>query len=220
MYSVFNATILFRIFALSVCTGLSACDYSKNSNQQDSAHTENMSVKHVAADSVQHEAIQSGKKLTEVAGQATLPTAAEVNDLDQPEISREAQAFVGRYHTQISCIDPFAMCDQGSSEFIINLLPDGTAHRTFVYMGKMTYEKNEIKSNRSYQKNTWIYDEKNHEIIINRIEGIKFFYHVDAEKNLVMDVDQILNATEENKQYFKQNNIAPTKAYVLKRFDN
>ena len=61
MYSVFNATTLFRILVLSVCTGLSACDYPKNNNQQDSAQTENMLVKHAAADSVQHDATQSGK---------------------------------------------------------------------------------------------------------------------------------------------------------------
>lgn len=87
-------------------------------------------------------------------------------------------------------------------------------------MGKMTYENNEIKPNRSYQKNTWVYDELTHEIIINRIEGIQFFYKVNADGNLVMDLDKILNSSESNRNYFNQNNAAPEKAYVLTKLNN
>jgi len=159
--------------------------------------------------------------LTEVAGQATLPTINKFVPSDEiDKIPTKAEAFVGRYHAQIDCEDPFAMCNKGNAEFIINLLADGTAHRTFVYMGKVTNDSNIIKSNRTYQKNTWIYDEATHEIIVNRIEGIQFFYKVDSQHNLVMDLDKILNGTEANRLYFRQHNLAPTKAYVLYKFDH
>lgn len=222
MYPVFNKVIFFQVLAVGLCAMLSACDSSTNSKQQAHADVQNSTSETITQASPSHDIAQHGKKLTEVAGQATLPAVAENKELDhQPEtISKKAHAFVGRYHVQISCDDPFAMCDRGSSEFIINLLPDGTAHRTLVYMGKMTYENNAIKTKRSYQKNTWTYDEASHEIIIHRVEGIHFFYKVDADKNLVMDLDKILNGTEENKAYFQQNNSAPTKSYVLKKFDN
>ena len=223
MYVVFNGINFVRVMTFSCCVALTACDSSTTNNKQDrsgSASSSNDVLNQGAL--TQHDEVQHGKKLTEVAGQATLPTASEVNALDQPSeaMTPKAQQLVGRYHVQINCEDPFAMCDQGNSEFIINLLPDGTAHRTLVYMGKMTYENNDIKSNRSYQKNTWTYDEANREVIVNRIEGIQFYYKVDAHKNLIMDLDKILNGTEKNKVYFQQNNIAPTKAYVLTRFDH
>ena len=52
--------------------------------------------------------------------------------------------------------------------------------------------------------------------MINRIEGIQFYYKVDEQNDLVMDIDKIINGTEENRLYFSQHHTAPTKAYVFK----
>lgn len=223
MYLTFHKVIFFRILGISICTVLGACDSSKsNDKQQGASDTQNSSSELALQPTPQRANASEGKKLTDLAGQATLPAMAEMKGQDQQSdvVSTKAEAFVGRYHVQMSCEDPFAKCEKGSAEFIINLLPDGTAHRTFVYMGKMTYENNDIKPNRGYQKNTWVYDEVNHEIVINRIEGIQFYYNVDAQNDLVMDIDKIVNGTEENRLYFSQHHTAPTKAYVLKKFDN
>jgi len=223
MYLTFHKVIFFRILGISICTVLSACDSSKsNDKQQGASDTQNSSSELALQPTPQRANASEGKKLTDLAGQATLPAMVEMKGQDQQSdvVSTKAEAFVGRYHVQMSCEDPFAKCEKGSAEFIINLLPDGTAHRTFVYMGKMTYENNDIKPNRGYQKNTWVYDEVNHEIVINRIEGIQFYYKVDAQNDLVMDIDKIVNGTEENRLYFSQHHTAPTKAYVLKKFDN
>lgn len=223
MYLTFHKVNFFRILGISICTVLSACDSSKsNDKQQGTSDTQNSSSELALQETPQHAHSSEGKKLTDLAGQATLPAVVDMQSQDQQsgEIPTKAETFVGRYHVQMSCEDPFAKCDKGSAEFIINLLPDGTAHRTFVYMGKITYENNDIKSNRAYQKNTWIYDELNHEIVINRIEGIQFYYKVDEQNDLVMDIDKIINGTEENRLYFSQHHTAPTKAYVLKKFDN
>ena len=223
MYLTFHKVIFFRILGISICTVLSACDSSKsNDKQQGASDTQNSSSELALQPTPQRANASEGKKLTDLAGQATLPAMAEMKGQDQQSdvVYTKAEAFVGRYHVQMSCEDPFAKCEKGSAEFIINLLPDGTAHRTFVYMGKMTYENNDIKPNRGYQKNTWVYDEVNHEIVINRIEGIQFYYKVDAQNDLVMDIDKIVNGTEENRLYFSQHHTAPTKAYVLKKFDN
>jgi hypothetical protein len=223
MHVMVHKISLFRILGISICSLLSACDSSKSNNKQQSvSDSQNSSSELALQEEIQALPASDGKKLSEVAGQATLPAMADVKSFgpQSETLASKAEEFVGRYHVQMSCEDPFAKCEKGNAEFIINLLADGTAHRTFVYMGKMTYENTDVKSSRSYQKNTWIYDEVQHEIIVNRIEGIQFFYKVDEKNNLVMDLDKILNGTEENRLYFKQHHTAPTKAYVLKRFDN
>ncbi len=219
MYLNLNKVGFFRILSMSICLGLVACDSQDSIDQEHTADSQN-SLSKVESESPSQRA-NSAKRLTEVAGQATLPAASELKGVDQQTpLSAKAESFVGRYHTQISCADRFVNCEKGNAEFIINLLPDGTAHRNIVYMGKMTYENNEIKPNRSYQKNTWVYDDVNHQIVINRIEGIQFFYKVNVDGNLVMDLDRILNSSESNRLYFNQNNPAPEKAYVLTKLNN
>lgn len=218
MYFSFSRVNLLRIVGISLCMMLSACDSSKSNSKQLAGSDQNHPSTEITQSKPDEPASSDGRNLADVAGQATLP---EIKKLDQNNtISKKAEAFVGRYHTEINCEDPFAMCEHGSSEFIINLLPDGTAHRTIVYMGRVTVEKNEKAEAYPYQKNTWIYDDQNNQIVVNRKEGIQFFYHVDAHNNLVMDIDKILNGTEENRRYFSQHNIAPTKNYVMEKFDH
>ncbi len=220
MYLNLNKVGFCRILSMSICLVLGACDSQSSMDQEESAMSQRSANE--AEQDHPSQRTNTAKKLTEVAGQATLPVTSDPKDVDQQakQLPTKAESFVGRYYTQISCEDRFVHCTKGNAEFIVNLLPDGTAHRNIIHMGKMTYENNVIKPNRAYQKNTWVYDEVNHQIIINRIEGVQFFYKIDADHNLVMDLDKILNSSESNRRYFNQNNPAPAKAYVLKKLDN
>ena len=69
------------------------------------------------------------KRLTEVAGQATAPMQTAATEHHIPE---NHLTYVGRYTIQISCEDKFVMCESGKVDYILTLLPDGTAHRIFV----------------------------------------------------------------------------------------
>lgn len=149
-----------------------------------------------------------GKRLTEVAGQATIPTVEQkkVENI----IPKIAEPFVGRYKTIVSCDDPIVFCKEGTADFILNLLPDGTAHRTITYLGKITFA-----SDKQYRQDRWLYDEKSHEIILSRASGVEFFYNIDQDKKLTMNLTKIANATETNRQFFAEGNPFPQKAYVL-----
>lgn len=227
MYLKFKKVRFVQFVGFSLCFFLSACDsqqhtleHSQDHQQQNTTAPQINEKKPIALENA-----NVGRKLTEVAGQATLPITADADDDHSASqvatISAKAESLIGRYSVTINCKDRFALCDQGNAQFIINLLPDGTAHRTFVYPGKVTYDNNEIKSNRSYEKNTWVYDEENHEVIVNRIEGTQFFYKVDEHQNLVMDLEKILNSSENNRLYFRETeHPAPEKAYILKKVDN
>ena len=61
-----------------------------------------------------------------MAGQATAPiqTVATEHHIPANHLS-----YVGRYTTQISCEDKFVMCERGTVDYILTLLPEGTAHR-------------------------------------------------------------------------------------------
>lgn len=156
-----------------------------------------------------------GEKLTEAAGPSAMHISAVEQDIP---VSGDMMKFVGRYHTEISCEDAFAHCEKGTAEYIINLLPDGTAHRTFVYKGKLGSDQKIHISKRNYQKNTWSYDERYNQIIVKRIEGIQFFYNVD-DNQLVINREKTLNDDHTNKRYFEQQKqYLPDQDYVLTRF--
>lgn len=54
-------------------------------------------------------------------------------------LSKNAMPYVGRYRVDISCSDPYVGCERGTANFILNLLADGTAHRSIVHMGKIMF---------------------------------------------------------------------------------
>lgn len=53
-----------------------------------------------------------------------------------------ARNFIGRYHANIPCEDDFVACEKGTAEFILNLLPDGTVHRSIIHYGKIFADRN------------------------------------------------------------------------------
>ncbi len=151
-----------------------------------------------------------GKKLTEVAGQATLPVATKAIEETPHTIPQSAEPYVGRYQTVIRCDDPFVACEKGTADFIVNLLADGTAHRSIIHLGQITFA-----SDVQYHQDHWSYDLEHHQIILHRGNGVEFFYHIDPDQNLVMDLAKISNQTKRNRQYFAQGNAFPKYAYRL-----
>ena len=148
------------------------------------------------------------KRLTEVAGQATAPMQTVAIEHHIPE---NHLSYVGRYTTQISCEDKFVMCERGTVDYILTLLPDGTAHRIFVNAGQISYD-----NKKQYGKDLWFYDEDAHQIVVARASGVNFYYNVDQDHNLIMDKNKIAIATENNREYFKSNPL-PSQNYHLIR---
>lgn len=148
------------------------------------------------------------KRLTEVAGQATAPMQTAATEHHIPE---NHLTYVGRYTIQISCEDKFVMCESGKVDYILTLLPDGTAHRIFVNAGQISYD-----NKKKYRKDLWFYDEDAHQIVVARASGVNFYYNVDQDHNLIMDKNKIAIATENNREYFKSNSL-PSQNYHLIR---
>nr|WP_218945038.1 MULTISPECIES: hypothetical protein [Acinetobacter] len=148
------------------------------------------------------------KRLTEVAGQAIAPIQTAATEHHIPE---NHLTYVGRYTIQISCEDKFVMCESGKVDYILTLLPDGTAHRIFVNAGQISYD-----NKKKYRKDLWFYDEDAHQIVVARASGVNFYYNVDQDHNLIMDKNKIAIATENNREYFKSNPL-PSQNYHLIR---
>ena len=162
------------------------------------------------------EAAAHGQSLSEVAGQATLATQQLSLDNTLPE---QAKVYVGRYLASIPCDDGFIPCKEGTAEFILNLLPDGTVHRSIIHYGKVFADKPVTEAgNTTYRKDMWSLDNVNHEIIVHRKEGVIFYYYIQDKNHLVMDVARIHNEkVGANKEMFKNGYPKPAKAYVLTR---
>ena len=52
-------------------------------------------------------------------------------------------------------------------------------------------------------------------MILHRSNGVEFFYDIDKDQNLVMDLDKIAHASVLNEQYFAEGNPFPQQAYRL-----
>ncbi len=208
----------FRIMSFAMCVGitLSACNGS--TPQQDS--TSHQEAENDVSENNNH---VQGMKLRDVAGQATIQTSNVIIP-DIKQMSKKELQLAGRYHVQISCKDPFPKCDSGSAEFIINLLPDGTAYRTFVYFGRVSNEisgsESPIVNDSVNHQDTWEYDPANNEIIIHRAYNVDFYYDVIDENTIQMKLEKILHGKEENIAYFEAGNPAPSKAYKFEKYDD
>lgn len=162
------------------------------------------------------ESPERGTKLTEVAGRATLPKE------DSPikeEIPPYAQEFAGRYHAMISCDEHFVPCSKGEAEYILNLLPDGTMHRSIVHYGKVFADKLATdQRNTNYRKDTWLVNPEATEIIVQRKEGVNFYYKIIDRDHIIMDLEKINNGNGgRNKRMFEQGVPRPERAYMLTR---
>jgi hypothetical protein len=158
---------------------------------------------------------QSGKKLTELAGQASMPN--EAASTVQQDLADEQALYVGRYHVKISCKDNFVQCSEGSAEYILTLAADGSAYRSIVYTGKLFSEKLAEDSNiRTYRRDTWSVNPEDSELVVHLEEGAEFYYRVDKQQNLILDLDQTLNLDNQiNQHLFAAGHPMPTQAYRL-----
>nr|WP_168381723.1 hypothetical protein [Acinetobacter indicus] len=184
------------------CLSLAACDPTFNSQEGEEAQPFTP-----VADLQVTEDVPS-KRLSEVAGQPVFPSA---EDADKAVVPEAALAYVGRYQVKISCEDAYVKCETGTADFILTLLPDGTAHRSIVYLGRVM-----AGAQMNYHLDYWMYDEAAHQIIVHRSNGVEIFYDIDGTQNLRMDLEKIATVSTVNQQYFSRNPL-PAHAYYLEK---
>lgn len=207
-----------KSLGLSACVLLGACDSSTQSKEN--AFNQSTSNAITAVSTTDDQQVEQAKSLTQVAGRTASPhiSEQEINSKVQKNIPKNAEKFVGRYHVIVDCHEKFSLCEQGKAEFVINLLKDGTSHRTIIFLGKMGYEKNANSSNRISQENTWKYNAETHQIEVDRGEGVKFYYGVNGKGDLVIDLDHIYADNKIENGQFVDGSSVPSQEYVLKKF--
>lgn len=152
-----------------------------------------------------------GQRLRQIASEVVAPGRSRVSNSKVPE---QARPYIGRYKVVMRCDDPFIHCKEGTADFVISLLEDGSAHRSIIYLGSI-----QSASEDQYRQDRWSYQPESHQIILHRASGVEFFYNIDRDGNIVMDLDKIANATAVNRDYFAKTNRFPTQAYKLIKID-
>lgn len=156
---------------------------------------------------------EQGQSLTDVASKAATPNLQkEKSDADENQIPDHSQKYVGRYHVEISCDDAIVHCDQGRAELILNLSADGSAYRTIIHLGKITFA-----TPNQYRQDRWSYDAESNQIVLQRSNGVEFYYDIANDHSLVMNLDKIANHTEINKAFFAEGNPMPQQPYKLQK---
>lgn len=153
--------------------------------------------------------------LADVISQSHLPHDTHKPYVQDREhrMSSQQLSHVGRYYTTMSCDQALIHCEQGQMQYILNLLPDGTAHRMLLRPGRVYVRHNGPVQ--SYRQDLWHYDPETHEVIIHLREGVEVFYLVDQQNNLQMELEKTLNYNENNKRFFSIHYPAPSYAYKL-----
>ena len=194
--------------------GLSACD---------SHHPE--SAKQQAQTQPSHEIMESdpqqGMSLTQVAGQATLPRPV-THKHTPTKLSETELAYVGRYHARIPCSDPFAGCvnNENEAEYIINLLDDGSVFWTNTSFGRLGTDssQNIAKIEQTCKQVHWHVHKDQNEIMIRcDAADVNLYYQINANQDLVMNLDKIWNGDHgQNRKFFNEYPF-PKKAYVFEK---
>ena len=222
--------VIKKNLALLTCAGmLSGCDAQKSSPKilSEASYPEEQTIV-VSADVANMDAVavsapqekeeSAGRKLTEIAGQATLP--AEKHKHKEDGIADTDLQYVGRYRVNIPCEDEFAHCEKGQAEYILNLLADGTAHRTIVNLGRI-YNDSISRRDQFYRQDTWSYDHAENEIVIHLVEGYNFYYKVADPHHLVIHLEKNLQQVTEDLDGTEEVPYPqPDKAYVLKKAED
>lgn len=217
VYSINHSVI--RMMSLGLLlSALSACDQEQVIKLQQFEQAESPVESAMQIDIAEIEDEIQGMKLIDVVNQVALPpqhhpqhTQASIGP-----VSEAQSKYVGRYHVEMTCEASQIPCQQGTVQYIVNLLPDSTSHRIILHLGKVYADQ--LDPIRSYRKDLWDYDEQLHEIVIHMSEGADLFYRIDAEDNLEMDLDKTLNNTPFNQAFFKSQYPLPNFSYQLKRY--
>lgn len=201
-----------QLVFVSVClVALTGCDAQSDQRlkQMKDVASQNEGVSVSGANNVHGEKSES-KKLLEAASKANLPVATPNHIAPVPDYAVD---FVGRYYAKVDCNDGFAPCKQGTAEFILTLLADGTVYRSILQHGKVFTFKNEKQTNaNSYQKDHWSINPERTELIVYRKEGVNIYYDIQDSAHLIMNVEKTQRLNERPTE-FKM----PTVSYVLKK---
>lgn len=209
IYSHCNRIALLLLF--SGLIGLSACNDSTqaleelNRDQQETAQQKK---------SQKNTYNEDGQPLTDAATQFTDASKVTLKGQQKNQVANHLQHLVGRYQTEIECSDLMVNCKTGVAEFVLNLLSDGTAHRTIIYLGKI-----KAGDTNEYYDDHWSYDAEYNQILVQRSNGVIFFYDIDENQNLSFSIKRTSNYNDRNRTYFKQGNFLPQKAYILIKVD-
>ena len=158
-----------------------------------------------------------GVNLIDVVSQSTVPQQHQrstTHHVMQPPSAQQLQ-YVGRYKTEMSCNMALFACGDGDVDYILNLLPDGSAHRSIVHLGKLYGIQSGMIKN--YRKDFWSYDAACDQIVVHFVEGVDLIYNVDQQKNLLLALDKTLRLDKANNNYFANPYLAPSYAYQLKK---
>lgn len=137
----------------------------------------------------------AAKKLTDIAGQATMPLRDDSTVGPVPDYAKD---FVGRYYTEVSCNDGFSPCNGGKAIFVLTLAQDGTLYRSILQHGKVFTFQNKVEApNSTYTKDRWEMSPSLKELKVYRKEGLVLYYDVKDESTLVMN---IAKTQQENQQ--------------------
>lgn len=190
-----------------MCLTLSACDINHTNSKDHSSSTDEENLIKNST---------STKTLDYVAGRTFLPE----ENLDQTKkLSGISLQYVGRYHTRISCEDAFADCESGEAEYILNLLPNGSAYWNVIHFGRVG-SKDGAKStavNQLCPDLNWKVDEREHELIIQcPLSKVNFYFKTDSRKRLIMNLEKLFYSDYgKNREFLEQNYFVPKQAYVL-----
>ena len=141
-------------------------------------------------------------------------------NLDQTKkLSGISLQYVGRYHTRISCEDAFADCESGEAEYILNLLPNGSAYWNVIHFGRVG-SKDGAKStaiNQLCPDLNWKVDEREHELTIHcPLSNVNFYFTIDSKKRLIVNLEKLFYSDYgKNREFLEQNYFVPKQAYVL-----
>lgn len=194
-----------------MCLTLSACDINHtNSKDHSSPSSSSIDEENLIKNST------STKTLDYVAGRTFLPE----ENLDQTKkLSGISLQYVGRYHTRISCKDAFADCESGEAEYILNLLPNGSAYWNVIHFGRVG-SKDGVKStavNQLCPDLNWKVDEREDELTIHcPLSKVNFYFKTDSRKRLIMNLEKLFYSDYgKNREFLEQNYFVPKQAYVL-----
>lgn len=159
-----------------------------------------------------------GQKLVDVAGKSVMPEQTLPSE-ERYVLNNQEKSMVGRYMVTISCQDPIAHCDvgqQGSVEYIINLMDDGSVFRLIKSFGKV-YADTRITQN--YQHARWkvITEDQKKYVAVYFNEHLRLYYLIDHKRNIMMDSQRNY---EINRDFFEHGHPYTLKNYYLLRVSN
>ena len=220
----FKSSLLYLSIGFLLSLGLSACDYHSEQHQRQDTQTQPKDEVHSKKDEASiSENNAQGMPLTQAVGQAALPQDIQNENIHLP--TGADLAYVGRYHVQIPCSDAFAGCTHGEkeAEYIINLSDSGKVYWTNTSFGRLSSDSSrhtESKIEQTCRHVHWYTNLAEKELVIRcDAADVSFYYDIDANHNLVFNLDKIWNADDGRSRKFFQEYPFPQKAYIFERID-